>query len=70
MLVLASEEEVLVAAKGVITANIAMNTKWAENNILACVEQRATSVPGDPVPAELLKSSNKLEISSTCNTLC
>ena len=58
----ASEEEVLVAAKGVIPTNTAMNTKWAEKNFLAWVEQRATSVPGDPVPADLLKSSNQPEI--------
>ena len=39
-----------------------MNTKWAEKNFLAWVEQHATSVPGDPVPADLLKSSNQPDI--------
>ena len=54
----AEEEELSQFAKGLVPDNTNKSTKWALNNLEAWMKPRKTSYPDDPVPEDILLSSD------------
>ena len=54
----AEEEELSQFAKGLVPDNTNKSTKWALNNLEAWMKARNTSYPDDPVPEDILLSSD------------
>lgn len=63
----ASEQELGVAAKGVVPNNTVCSTRWAENTFRTWAVERNRMCPEDPVPLDLLKSHDaKLVSKNLC----
>ena len=62
-----SEEELCIAAKGVVPNNTLCNTRWAEKNFQTWAAERNRLCPEDPVPLDLLRSHDAKLV---CKNLC
>ena len=62
-----SENDLIIAAGGVIPANTKASTQWAERNFISWITERNKVVPNDPVPVDLL-SCHDAEL--VCKNLC
>lgn len=62
-----SDVELMKAAEGVIPINTQSSNEWALRNFRAWMEHRNAAVPDDPVPSNLLSSS---DAATLCKWLC